>query len=102
MKMLKKISLLVSFFLFVSLYANASCDYVIGNYATNCDYEFTSISSNDCNITGYFDDATVTIGVDQAGASYTLYPGANTNVVSSNLSGTSLTVKISLKDRLFR
>jgi hypothetical protein len=75
--------------------ANAQCTTQIGNYSTCTGPRFLSISSSSCEA-GYYGSSqfTITITVNQTGASYNAYPGYGATLVSSSVSGTTLTYVI--------
>ena len=75
--------------------ANAQCTTQVGNYSTCTGPKFLSISSNNCEA-GYYGTSqfTITVTVNQTGASYNVYPGYGATLVSSSVSGTTLTYVI--------
>ncbi len=72
-------------------FANAQCTTQVGNYSS-CATQFLSISSDYCSVYPYgYSQFTITVTVNQPGATYAVYPGYNATVISSSVSGTTLT-----------
>ena len=75
-------------------FAHAQCTTQVGNYSS-CDTKFVSISSDYCDVYPYgYSQFTITVTVNQPGASYAVYPGNGATLVSSSVSGTTLTYVI--------
>lgn len=71
--------------------ANAQCNSTVQNNST-CPTKFLSISSNKCSVSySTWEEFTITVTVNQTGATYVAYPGGDCTIVRSSTSGTTLT-----------